>query len=79
MARDMSEREFKAAMKRHGFGEIGPLGYVKLPGTNTSVSIFGKGSGRLRATLAYLLREKSKAQAEMELARLAQPTEGQQQ
>jgi len=60
--RDMTERQFLAAMEKHGFGEIGPFGYVHLPidGQHIRVSIRNARSDRLRDILAYLLHEKAR-------------------
>ena len=61
-ARDMTEKQFKAACIKHGFKSDGCLGYFRLPGGkgNTNVSILNAGSNR-RAQLAYLLKENDKA------------------
>lgn len=65
-SRDMSEREFRKALEKHGFDVdgfcIGPLGYVQLPGTTTSVSIRNARSRRLRDILAYLIQQKKRVE-----------------
>lgn len=55
--RDMSEKQFKAALKRYGFSDVGYFGYVRLPPpSTTSVSILNAGE-RHRDQLAWLLQE----------------------
>jgi len=58
MARDMSKRQFRAALKRHGIKPRGFLGYHDI-GNGTLVSALNAGSRR-RDQLAYLLRERDK-------------------
>lgn len=71
MKRDMSENEFKRALRRNGFDPpgFGPFGYIKLPvpGCHISVSRYN-GGPTFRGQLAYLIREKNKALAELETA-----------
>ena len=59
--RDMTERQFQAALAKHGFGEVGHFGYVALPEphSNVHVSLLNAGERR-RDQLAYLLREAEK-------------------
>lgn len=59
MTRDMTEAQFRAACKRHGFKPQGFLGYYNLPGTSTQVSVLNAGSNR-RNQLAYLISEQTK-------------------
>lgn len=56
--KDMSDKQFLAALKRHGFGLQGFMSYVRLPipGHHISVSFRNAGTNH-RAQLAYLLRE----------------------
>lgn len=63
MTRDMTERQFKAALKKHGFGGVGPMGYVQLPDSTCSVSLLNANSDSYRDMLAYLLREAAKDEA----------------
>ena len=63
MARDMTEKQYKAALAKYGFESIGFMGYYKLPKpfSNTHVSALNGGVKR-RGRLAYLLQELSKAE-----------------
>lgn len=65
--RDMSKKQFLAALKRHGMVPEGFMGYVRLnvSGQHVCVSHWNAGNN-LRAKLAYLLREQEKRQAEAE-------------
>lgn len=60
--RDMTSRQFSDALQRHGFSDIGFMGYVRIPieGREIRVSVMNANSTRLRDILAYLLREKSR-------------------
>jgi hypothetical protein len=70
--RDMSNKQFLAALTRHGMKPTGFMGYVELGnGTNTSVSMLNAGTTNLRAILAYLLKQLEKRKAEMERERAA--------
>ena len=55
--RDMSERQFRAALARYGFTAAGFMGYYNLgiPGRRVHASILNAGDRR-RDQLAYLLR-----------------------
>lgn len=68
--RDMSESQFKIALRKHGFEVpgFGPFGYINLPApcNNIRVSQFN-GGPTFRGQLAYLLREKAKAEREIEV------------
>ena len=59
--RDMTERQYKDALQRHGFSSEGFMGYYKLGTTGTRVSVLNAGPSR-RSKLAYLLAEYEKAQ-----------------
>lgn len=57
--RDMTERQFQDALKRHGMTDDGFMGYVNIPISEdplsfVSVCRFNAGANR-RAQLAYLL------------------------
>ncbi len=56
--RDMTEKQFLAALDKHGFGRPKTFGYVRLPEpyASTSVSLLN-GGDTLRSKLAYLLAE----------------------
>lgn len=60
--RDMSRLQFELACKRNGLEPEGFWGYYKV-GHGVSVSVFNAGLS-WRERLAYLLREKSKAEKE---------------
>lgn len=62
--RDLTQKQFNDACKRHVFIPQGFMGYYQLGGTSTSVSIHNAGTNR-RAQLAYLIREHEKARTEM--------------
>ncbi len=71
MKRDMSESEFKRALRRNGFDPpgFGPFGYIRLPVEGCHISVSRHNGGpTFRGQLAYLLREKMKAESEKELA-----------
>ena len=55
--RDMTEQQFREALKRYGMVEAGFMGYVNIniPGHHLEVSKLNAGSNR-RAQLAYLLK-----------------------
>jgi hypothetical protein len=61
--RDISERQFREALQRHGMVSIGFMGYVGIaPAPNQQrhcVSRWNAGTNR-RAQLAYLLSEQAK-------------------
>lgn len=57
MTKDFTEQQFKEKLRRYGFSDVGPLGYVQLPNSTTSVSLLNANSDRYRDMLAYLLRE----------------------
>ena len=67
--RDMTERQYKDALQRHGFSSEGFMGYYKLGTTGTHVSVLNAGPSR-RSKLAYLLAEYEKAQQRVESAQL---------
>lgn len=58
MKRDMSQKQYLAAMERHGFIRDPGMGYWQLPIANKEilVSDWNAGSNR-RTKLAYMLRE----------------------
>jgi len=70
MIRDLSNRQFRAALKRHGMTEGGVMGYVDLgiPGQWVSVSKWNAGTNR-RDQLAYLLRARERYEKEAEKLR----------
>jgi len=55
--RDMTQQQFREALKRHGMTEMGFMGYVNIniPGHHLEVSKLNAGTNR-RAQLAYLLK-----------------------
>lgn len=57
MTKDFTEQQFKQKLRHYGFSDVGPLGYVRLPNSTTSVSLLNAKSDRYRDMLAYLLRE----------------------
>lgn len=70
--RDMSEKQFRAAIERHGMRIEGFMGYVNLGnGTNTSVSMRNAGTTNLRAILAFLLRQLDERLRKIEKERAA--------
>ena len=65
--RDLNDKQFKAAMARHGWRlELPALGYWKLEGTGRSVSIFNANTHNKRAILAFMIREKTRILKELE-------------
>jgi hypothetical protein len=68
--RDMSEKQFLAALANHGMHLEGFMGYVRLnvPSQYICVSMFNAGP-KLRQKLAYLLREQDRHIAEAEAMR----------
>lgn len=60
-ARDMSDREFRDALKRRGFA-IGAIGYVSLPEplNNISVSMLNSPDQSLRGILKWLIAAEKK-------------------
>jgi hypothetical protein len=56
--RDMSDKQFREALQRHGFELQGFMGYVRMPipGHHYSVSFHNAGKNH-RSQLAYLLRK----------------------
>lgn len=64
--RDMTQAQYREALRRYGFELIGFMGYYRLPAPchNTSVSAWNANSERRRDKLAYLLREWDKAKKE---------------
>jgi hypothetical protein len=63
--KDMSEREFRAALTRNGMREFGLMGYVDI-GNGVSVSMLNANTTNLRAILAYLLNRQAHYQQEAE-------------
>ncbi len=60
--RDMTQAQFLAALKRHGWSEAGFMGYVNMPlpgGGSMNVSKLNAGSRR-RDQLAYLLKARER-------------------
>lgn len=70
--RDMSKKQFLAALAKHGMSMAGFMGYVNLgiPGEQISVSHWNAGDN-FRAKLAHLLRERDKWIAKIEKERAA--------
>jgi hypothetical protein len=64
--RDMSERQFRDALRRYGMTPQPFMGYVELgiPGHTMCVSHLNAGPRR-RAKLAYLLSEREKAEKQI--------------
>lgn len=58
--RDITQRQFDAALARHGMRKAGFMGYVDIgvPGQEIHVSVWNAGDRR-RAQLAYLLRQRA--------------------
>lgn len=56
MTRDLTQKQFEAACKRHGFETYGMLGYFRLPDTDVRVSVLNAGSRR-RDQLSYLIQK----------------------
>jgi hypothetical protein len=65
--RDLTEKQFRDALKRHGMTLEGVLGYVNIgiPEQHISVSMLN-GGFKFRSRLAYLLREKDKWEKRLE-------------
>ena len=66
--RDMTERQFKQALERHGMTMAGFMGYVNVgPRENPSaLSVCRFNAGKnLRAQLAYLLAAREKLEKEL--------------
>lgn len=64
--RDMSKRQFREAVARHGFKAEGFMGYYDLgiEGHRCFVSVLNAGNNH-RARLAYLLRKREELLAEL--------------
>lgn len=64
--RDMTQAQFDAALAKHGMQRTGFMGYVTVyRSARGSTSVYpGNAGTRRRAQLAYLLRERDKAEAE---------------
>lgn len=60
--RDMSEKQFMAALANHGMRLEGVMGYVRLnvPGQHIAVSMLNANAPTFRARLSYLLREQDR-------------------
>lgn len=58
-SRDISDSQFRAALRSHGMTEFGMMGYVNLGEStgNSHVSMLNANTLNRRAILAYLLRE----------------------
>jgi len=65
--RDMTSKQFLAALKRHNMKFTGVLGYVELgiPGNSISVSVLNAGKNH-RAQLAYLLKRRKEWEEKIE-------------
>lgn len=57
MSRDMTQKQFDAALAKHGMQRTGFMGYVKLGVGGVEVSMLNAGDRR-RDRLAYLLAKK---------------------
>lgn len=67
--RDISEFQFKRALRRHGFDVpgFGMFGYMRLPIPGRHIEVSRHNGGpTFRGQLAYLIREKERALAELE-------------
>lgn len=62
MTRDMTEKQYRAALRRHDFHDQGFLGYVDI-GHGVMVSVWNAGVRR-RDRLALLLRERDRLSRE---------------
>jgi hypothetical protein len=64
--RDMSEKQFREALRRYGMTPQAFMGYVELgiPGHTACASHLNAGPRR-RAKLAYLLKEREKMEAQI--------------
>jgi len=65
MSRDMTLKQFNAALAKHGMQRTGFMGYVKLGVGGVEVSILNAGNRR-RDWLAYLLAEKREVEKRIE-------------
>jgi hypothetical protein len=65
--RDMSEKQFQDALRRHGMKNAGFMGYVEMgiEGHRLSVCRYNAGNNR-RAQLAYLLRKQQEEEERIE-------------
>lgn len=67
MSRDMTQKQFDAALKRHGMVDLGFMGYVRIKSpvrdAATNVSAWNAGDRR-RDQLAYLIKAKDRYEAE---------------
>ena len=61
MSRDMTQKQFEAALKRNGIGPCKFMGYHKIS-KHASVSVWNAGDKR-RDQLAYLIEQKRKHEA----------------
>lgn len=75
MIRDMSQRQFAEALKRHGMRRVGIMGYVEMDGGKLAVSMYNANTLNRRKILAYLLKEKEKYEAEKESLKAADERE----
>lgn len=62
MSRDITQTQFDAACKRHGFKPRGVMGYYLMPDGSSSASVWNAGPTR-REQLAYLIQQWNKIQA----------------
>ena len=64
--RDLTDKQFLEALKRHGFELQGFMGYVRLPipGHHYSVSFLNAGSNH-RRQLSYLLQQLERVRKEL--------------
>lgn len=55
--RDMTQAQFEAALKKHGFGPVSHFGYVSLPEPYRHISVSAcNGGDTYRGMLAYLMQ-----------------------
>lgn len=72
--KDMTERQFEAAMERHGMSWLEMMGYVRVT-KSTSVSVLNVGTNASRRSqLAYLLKQQEQAQTREEIESKARAT-----
>ena len=64
--RDMTQRQYKDALAKHGFVSEGFTGYYRLPveGHHAATSVLNAGPSR-RARLAYLLEQLAKYERQL--------------
>jgi hypothetical protein len=62
--RDLTARQFRESLTRHGMRLVGFMGYVEMLDGKLAVSMLNANTKNRRARLAYLLREKDKFERE---------------